>query len=91
MSTSELPPAQPSATLERMEQVVRDLLGRDDIVLTPDTRRSEVKGWDSLANVTIIFGLEEAFQVHFGDEVLAGFDTVGDLALLIDRCRGTAG
>jgi acyl carrier protein len=90
MSTSELQPTQPSTTVDQIEKIVRDLIGDDDIVLSPETRPNDVEGWDSLANVSIIFALEEEFGVAFGDEVLAGFETIGELVVLIDRARGSA-
>jgi acyl carrier protein len=85
MSTSNLETA---TTLAQVEQVVRDIIGDDDICLTPDTATADVDGWDSLANVSIIFSLEEVFGVRLGDEVLAGFETVGELVAMVDRARG---
>jgi acyl carrier protein len=38
--------------------------------------------------VSIIFSLEEVFGVRLGDEVLAGFETVGQLVAMVDRVRG---
>jgi acyl carrier protein len=73
-----------SATLAQIEEIVRDVTGEDTLVLTPDTRVADVEGWDSLANVSIVFSLEEAFGTHI--DLVAGFETVGDLVALIDRC-----
>ncbi|MGO9904245.1 MAG: acyl carrier protein [Solirubrobacteraceae bacterium] len=72
-----------SGTLAQVEEIVRDVTGEDTLVLTPETRPADVEGWDSLANVSIVFCLEEAFGVD--DLLLAGFETVGDLVALIDR------
>jgi acyl carrier protein len=85
VSTSDL---ETTSTLAQVEQVVRDIIGDEDISLTPDTATTEVEGWDSLANVSIIFSLEEVFGVRLGDEVLAGFETVGELVAMVDRARG---
>jgi len=74
-----------SPTLERIERVVCGLLGDDDIVLKPDTRPSDVPGWDSLANINIVFGVEEEFGLRFGDDDLANTKTVGELADRVDR------
>ena len=74
-----------SATLERIEQVVRSLLNNDDISLTPETRAADVPGWDSLAHVSIIFGIEEEFGILFSDQALVGIETVGDLAERVAR------
>ncbi len=75
-------------TLAQVEQVVRDILGDEDVSLTLDTATTNVEGWDSLANVSIIFSLEEVFGVRLGDEVVAGFETVGELVAMVDRARG---
>jgi acyl carrier protein len=84
VSTSDLQKT-PASTLDRLEEIVRDLLSDDQLSLTLETRPADVEGWDSLANVSIIFSLEEEFGVRLGDEVMAGFATVGDLVVLIDE------
>jgi acyl carrier protein len=74
-----------SPTLERIEGVVRALLNDDDIFLTPATRPGDVPGWDSFANVNIVFAVEEEFEIRFGDDDLTAVDTVGELADRVDR------
>lgn len=70
-----------SPTLERLERIVFDLLGLDDqVVLSPDTRPADVPEWDSLANVSIVFAVEEEFGVEFSAEQLKGFETIGAFA-----------
>ena len=86
MSTSE-PQQVQSDTLERIEKVVCELLLDDDIVLTADTQPRDVEGWDSLANVSIMFAIEEEFRVRLSDALAAGFETVGDLARLIEQAQ----
>jgi acyl carrier protein len=77
-----------STTLKEIEAIVRDLLDDDDVVLAMDTKPSDVEGWDSLANVSIVFSVEEALGVRLGDDAMANFDTVGDLAAVVDVARG---
>jgi acyl carrier protein len=76
-----------SATLERIEQVVRSLLNNEDISLTAETWAADVPGWDSLAHVSIIFGIEEEFGIRFSDEALVGIETVGDLAERVEQAH----
>ena len=76
-----------SVTVERIQNIVRELLLDDAIVLTAETRPREVAGWDSLANVSIVFALEEEFHVRLSDALAAGFETVGDLASLIEGAQ----
>ena len=66
---------------------MRGLLGNDEIVLTPETQASDVPGWDSLANINIVFGIEEEFGIRFSDDDLASSNTVGELAVRVDRAR----
>ncbi len=86
MSTSERQQVQ-SVTIERIEKVVRELLLDDEIVLAADTQPRDVEAWDSLANVSIMFALEEEFRVRLSDALAAGFETVGDLACLIEQAQ----
>ena len=66
---------------------MRGILGNDDIVLTPETQASDVPGWDSLANINIVFGIEEEFGIRFSDDDLASSNNVGELAVRVDRAR----
>ena len=84
MSTSDLQQTQ-SSVLDRIEAIVGELLGDDAVRLTLETTPSEVEGWDSLANVSIIFSIEEEFGIRLGEDVMTGFATVGDLVAVVER------
>lgn len=86
MSTREFD-ATESTTLREIQAIVRDLLDNEDILLHQDTRPGEVEGWDSLANVNIIFSLEEALGIRLEDGVLVGYESVGELVQIVDRAR----
>jgi acyl carrier protein len=89
VSTSDLHPTRLS-TLDRIQEIVRDLVGDDSISLAPDTKPGDVDGWDSLANVSIIFSIEEEFGVQLGEQVMSGVATVGDLVGLVELARRDA-
>jgi acyl carrier protein len=89
VSSSNLTP--PSPTLERIEHVVESLLGAHDLALTADTRPADVPGWDSLATVNIIFGVEEEFGIRLADDDLTSFETVGQLGDRVERALGAQG
>lgn len=88
--SSSAPGATPPSTLERIEQVVRSLLNDEDIELNDESTAADVPGWDSLANVNILFGVEEEFGVQLADG-LSGFETVGDLARGVDDALASRG
>ena len=73
------------STIEVIQALVRDLLADDAIVLGEDVSPHDVEGWDSLANVSIVYGLEDQLGIQLADGALAdGFETVGDLVRIVD-------
>lgn len=74
-------------TLDEIEAIVRDVLADDAIALRLDSRPREIEGWDSLANVSIVFGVEESLGVRLGTDVLIGIETVGDLVSAVEDAR----
>ncbi len=68
-----------AALPDRLTGVFRDVFGDDDLTITDETTSADVPEWDSLANINLLFALEEAFDVHFPDEVFSDFENVGDL------------
>lgn len=91
MSSSD-PGTKPSPAFDRVETVVLQILGLHGTRLTPDTRPSDVPGWDSLANVNIVFAVEEEFGVEFTEAELKSFGTIGEFAAGVDAAlaRGPA-
>jgi acyl carrier protein len=64
---------------ERLEALFRQVFGDDDIVLTDATTAEDVPGWDSVAHINLMFGIEQAFGVQFLGNELAEFQNVGEL------------
>jgi acyl carrier protein len=61
------------AALDGIQDVVRDVLGDDDLTITEATQAGYIEGWDSMAHVNIVIGIEKRLGVRFG---------AGDLAKL---------
>jgi acyl carrier protein len=70
--------------LERIQNVVREQLDDDDIVLSLSTVANSVEGWDSLAHVRIIIAVEEEFGVQFHTSDIISLHNVGDLVDLVE-------
>jgi acyl carrier protein len=77
-----------SDILDRIQDVVREELEDDGIVLTPDTKASDVDGWDSLAHVRIVIAIESEFGLRFDTGDITSLKTVGDLARLVEVGKG---
>jgi len=70
--------------------MLRDLLDRDDIVLSDSTTTDDIPGWDSLVHVNLIFGLEERFGIQVDGNKIFDFHRIGDLKTYIEeRSRAT--
>ena len=63
--------------LQKLTQVLRDVLSDDSIVLTMETRREDVANWDSFAYVTFIVAAEMECGVKFGVAEVESFENVG--------------
>jgi acyl carrier protein len=66
--------------LNRLTQILRDLLSDDSIVLTMDTKRDEVANWDSFAYISFIVAVETEFGVKFSVAEVESFQNVGAIA-----------
>jgi acyl carrier protein len=71
--------------LQKLTEIVQDELDEDSLSLTEQMRASDVGGWDSVAHVRIVVGVEQAFNVRFSTERITKLKKVGDLVDLIQQ------
>ena len=71
--------------LQKLTEIVQDELDDDSLSLTEQMRASDVDGWDSIAHVRIVIGVEQAFNVRFSTVRITELKKVGDLVDLIQQ------
>jgi acyl carrier protein len=77
-------------TRTEVETVVSEVLS---LVLkqpfTPDepVRRADVETWDSLSHIEIVYAVEEALDVTFGEEEMAALDGSQAIVDAVERHR----
>jgi acyl carrier protein len=71
--------------LVAVQEIVRPIVGRDDIMLTEAMAARDVPGWDSLANVTILVRVEEMFAIRLRAAEIVQLSGIGSLVDLIER------
>jgi acyl carrier protein len=71
--------------LERVRDILRDVLNRPDLTITRESSAATVKGWDSFSHVEIIWNVEQEFAVHFALGELQDLKNVGGLVDLLER------
>ncbi len=69
-------------------RILRDLLLNDSIVLTMETRREDVPGWDSFNYINFIVAVELEFGVKFKVADIESFANVGAIVTEIMKMRG---
>lgn len=70
---------------ERLNTLFRDVLDDDALVLRADTTARDVEGWDSMANVQLMLGVEREFGLHLSAGQMQSLSNVGDLVSAIVR------
>lgn len=65
--------------------IVRETLGDDAIVLTPDSVASDFAGWDSFKHITIVVATEIRFGVKFKTAEIESLKEIGDFVSLIRK------
>ena len=70
-------------TLQRLQDVFRDVLDQPGLVLARETTADQVEGWDSLTNVRLMVATEMEFGTRFDTAGINSLRNVGDLVDLI--------
>ena len=75
-------PAQ-TAAVARLQEVMRTVFARPDLTVTSDTTLEDVAGWDSVSQVSLMLGAEDALGTRFEPEAFLAARSVGALASLM--------
>ena len=71
--------------LKRVEEIFREELELEDLVLTDDTTADDVEEWDSLSHIQLVVTMEKAFGIKFTSREILSWDNVGDLIDCINQ------
>ena len=62
-----------------MQDIFRDVLDDEEIVLTDTTTADDVDEWDSLSHIQLIVAVEKAFKVKFTSKEILSWKNIGEL------------
>lgn len=71
-------------TLDKLNEIFREVFDDDDIVVDQTTTANNVDGWDSLSHVNLIVAIEGRFGIRFSQKELLAFKNVGDMLKCIE-------
>ena len=74
-----------SEILAKVEEIFREELELDDLVLTDETTADDVEEWDSLSHVQLVAAMEEAFGIEFKSREILSWENIGDLIDSIEK------
>lgn len=72
-------------TVQKAQQIFREVLNSPDLVLTNELTAPDVPGWDSLNHITLVMTLEEQFRVKFTTREVMGWQNVGEMLDCLQR------
>jgi acyl carrier protein len=69
-----------SEIYSRISKVMRTVFDDDSITATPEMTAKDVKDWDSVNHVNLIFAMEREFKVRFKTAEVEKMKNVGQMA-----------
>ncbi len=67
----------------KVQELLRDVVDDDTVVITDDTVAEDVVDWDSTNHVRLIVAIEEQLKVRFETDEITRPESVGELVDLI--------
>ena len=65
--------------LAKLQEIYRNVLDNEDIVLTNETTADDIEEWDSLTHVQLVVAIEKDFKIKFSSKEILSWQNVGDL------------
>lgn len=70
--------------LAKLQDIYRDILDNDEIILEGETTADDIEEWDSLAHVQIVNEVEKQFGIKFTSYEITSWIDIADLVDCID-------
>ena len=68
---------------KRLTDIFRNIFEDSSLSLNPETSESDIPGWDSFSNATLVAAMEKEFSIRFRTAELQSMHNVGSFVDLI--------
>lgn len=65
--------------MNKLHEIIREAVDDDELVISDETKATDVEGWDSLAQVLIVGEIQNELGVKFTSAEINGLANVGEL------------
>lgn len=72
-----------SEVLSKVQDIFRDVLDQEEIVLNESTTANDVEEWDSLTHIQLIVAIEKYFKIKFLSKEILSWKNVGEMVSCI--------
>ncbi len=80
----------PTSDLFRLQRIFRDVFDNPGLTLAPGTSQTDIDGWDSVAQVKLVFAVEAEFGIRFAMEEVSTLRSAGEFMRRIEGIRQSA-
>jgi acyl carrier protein len=67
----------------KLQELFRDILDIEDIILEDTTSANDLEEWDSLTHINLVVAIEREFKIRFALGELSDMKNIGDITKLI--------
>ncbi len=72
-------------SIEKVENIFREVFDDPDLAIFPEMTAKDVRDWDSFNHINLIVALEDAFNISFTTDDIAGMVNVGGLIEILQH------
>ena len=62
-----------------VQEIFRDILDNEEIILSNETNADQVEEWDSLTHIQLIVAIEKKFKIKFTSKEILSWNNVGEM------------